>query len=103
MRRRSLLDGRCRRDRIARRTCAHARALGPIMALHLLFAHAAVAAFTTAPPIDGVKLRVVEPHELRRVAQLQLDIFAPPREAPPLLPNLRASSNRTSAARVRVC
>ena len=76
MRRRSLLM-----------TALH-RALGPIMPLHLLFAHAAVAAFTTAPPIDGVKLRVVEPHELRRVAQLQLDIFAPPPEAPPLLPML---------------
>ena len=37
-----------------------------------------------------MRLRVAEPHELRLVAQLQLDIFAPPPEPPALLPMLQS-------------
>ena len=44
------------------------------------------AALALAPSFS---IRTAEPHELTRVAQLQLDIFAPPPEPPPLLPMLQ--------------
>ena len=50
-------------------------------------------AVATSPSLvapDGVTLRVAERHELNLVAQLQLDIFAPPDEPPPLLPMLQS-------------
>ena len=52
-------------------------------------------ALALAPPSasstrqDGFNIRIAKPHELARVAQLQLDIFAPPPEMPPLLPMLQ--------------
>ena len=48
-----------------------------------------LAAFALAPaPTGSWTLRVAQPHELTAVAQLQLDIFAPPPEPPALLPML---------------
>ena len=55
-----------------------------------LLLEAAWACALAAPSLpSGVVLRVAQAHELRRVAQLQLDIFAPPPEPPPLLPMLQ--------------
>ena len=54
-----------------------------------------------ATPPPGVMLRVAEPHELELVAQLQLDIFAPPDDPPPLLPMLQSlfEANERAARR----
>ena len=46
-------------------------------------------AFDATTSLKGITLRVAEPHELRRVAQLQLDTFSPPPEQPALLPMLQ--------------
>lgn len=47
-------------------------------------------AHAIAVPSSDVTLRIAQPHELSRVAALQLDIFAPMPEPPPLLPMFAA-------------
>lgn len=47
---------------------------------------AAPSSATSSHAAAAISVRVAQPHELVRVAGLQLDIFAPPPEPPPMLP-----------------
>ena len=72
-----------------------------LLLLSALLPLASTKPVATRPAPASFTLRVARPHELSRVAQLQLDIFAPPPEAPPLLPMLQSlyeANQRTARA-----
>ena len=83
--------------------CHPRPALGALL-LPLVLPMAWAIALPSVPSsgVQGVALRVAQPHELSLVAQLQLDIFAEPlQEAPAVLPMLKGffeSSQRNARA-----